>query len=57
MGEHGKALVLKEFNKRLIESDVDRVVIAMSRNGCEIFFRMLSKFSHRKRTNYGRIDS
>ena len=57
MGKDGQDLVLKEVTKRLNESNVDRVAIAMSSNGCENLFSMLAKCSLGKRMHFGRTDS
>ena len=48
MGKDGQTLVLKEVTKRLNESNIDRMAISMSSNGCGHLFSMRAKFSHGK---------
>ena len=49
MGKDVQVLVLKEVTKRLNESNIDHMAIAMSINARENLFSMLANFSHGKR--------
>ena len=51
------ATCYQEITKRLDESNIDRVALAMSSNDCENFFGMLVKYSHGKRIFLGQTDS
>ena len=57
MGKKGQATCYQEITKRLDESNIGRVALAMSSNDCKNFFGMLVKYSHGKRIFLGQTDS
>jgi hypothetical protein len=57
MGAVGQKQVYKEITKRLNESNIDRVALALSSNDCKNYFGMLTKYSHGKRMYFGQSDS
>ena len=57
MGKKGQEKVANEIFKRLDETNINRVAMSLSSNGCENFFSMLVKFSHGKRLYFGQTDS
>jgi len=55
LGKKGQATCYQENTKRLDESNIDRVALAMSSNDCENFVGMLLKYSHGKRVSWDRL--
>ena len=56
MDKKGQATCYQEITKRLDESNIDRVALAMSSNDCGNFFGMLVKYSHGKQIFLGQTD-
>ena len=56
MGTVGQKQVYKEITKRLNESNIDRVALALSSNDCENYFGMLTEYSHGKHMYFGQSD-